>query len=194
MEIFYLIQRHITPSLFATPPLKPFTRYKISLWMISGEIIIEKLRNLFASDPLKIREIDEDGHISELSLRKDLLRSSPLDRAELFFWVYAAYFYRRQTIARAEEAAKYGAIEGLEYCNRDCLFSECLPRHGKIYTIEDAKNIKFRPGCTCDLLSYNSAWGKLSSQQLNNNESACAERALIYKRNQFREEFMHYIR
>lgn len=158
----------------------------------SGEIITNKLRNLFTSDTLKIREIDEEGHISELALRKDLLRSSPLDRAELFFWIYAAYFYRRQTISRAEEAANHGAIEGLEYYNRDCLFSDCLSRHGKIYKLEDAKKIKFRPGCTCDLLPYNRKWGKPASQQPNNNESLRAERALIYKRNELKEEFRQY--
>ncbi len=159
----------------------------------SGEIIINKLRNLFASDALKIREIDGEGHISEPAIRKDLLRSSPLDRAELFFWIYAAYFYRRQTVARAEEAAMHGAIEGLEYYNRDCLFSDCLSRHGEIYKIEDAKKIKFRPGCTCDLMSYNSGWGKPASQKPNNNESTRAERALIYKRNELKEEFRQYV-
>lgn len=131
----------------------------------SGDDIIRKLRNLFATEPIKVREIDmENPIIGEPEIRKALSFSSPLDRAELFFWIYASYFYRRQTIERAAEAFAHHAIEGLEHNTLDCRMPECQSRHGKIFTVEEARKIKFKPGCRCDLLPYNSRWDKLEKK------------------------------
>ena len=80
--------------------------------------------------------------------------------AELFFSVYASYFYRAQAINRAEDAYRLKAIEGLRYHALDCKFSECRARDGKIYTPEVAKTLIFKPGCRCDLRPYNSNWEK----------------------------------
>jgi len=81
--------------------------------------------------------------------------------AELFFFAYAAYFYRAQSIKRAEEAYKMKAVEGLQYKALDCKFSDCRERDGKVYTPAEAKALKFKLGCRCDLVPYNSRWDKL---------------------------------
>jgi hypothetical protein len=78
--------------------------------------------------------------------------------AELFFIVYASYFYRAQAINRAEDAYRMKSIEGLRYHALDCKFSECRTREGKIYAPELARTLIFKPGCRCDLRPYNSKW------------------------------------
>ena len=78
--------------------------------------------------------------------------------AELFFRAYASYFYRAQAIKRAEDAYRLKAIEGLKYHALGCQLSECRARDGKIYTPAEAKTLKFKPGCRCDLRAYNSRW------------------------------------
>jgi hypothetical protein len=67
-----------------------------------------------------------------------------------------ADYYRRQSIARAEEAFKHGAIEGLLYDSSDCLFSECIEHDGKLYSISDAKKITFKTDCRCGFSPFGS--------------------------------------
>lgn len=147
----------------------PLTLYNIDVEIVdqiqslflekSGPDIIDNLRRLFASESLRIKEIDDEpSPISELEIRQSLSFSSPLDRAELFFWIYASDYYRRKNIIRYEEAFMYGAITGIEYTKLDCKLPECQERHGKIFSINEAKKLKFMPGCRCDLLPYNSRW------------------------------------
>lgn len=126
----------------------------------SAPNIISGLHKIFQSEKIKVKELDEEGYISEIEIRKALSLSGQLSRAELFFFIYASYFYKRQTIARAEEAFKWGAIEGVKYSKGTCSFPECQDRHGNIYSIKEALKIKFRPGCKCDLSAYNSHWEK----------------------------------
>lgn len=81
--------------------------------------------------------------------------------AEIFFRVYATYFYRAHAIQQAEDAYLLKAIEGLRYHALDCKISECKARDGKLYTPAVAKTLIFKPGCRCDLRPYNSSWEKL---------------------------------
>lgn len=68
--------------------------------------------------------------------------------------------FRHKTILRAEEAYKYDAIDGLQYDARGCDFSECHALHKKIFTIEEAKKIKFKSDCGCSLLPFKRSWEK----------------------------------
>ena len=78
--------------------------------------------------------------------------------ADLFYRVYASYFFRYWTIVRAKEAMKLGAIEGLQYIASDRCPEECKNKNSKIFSIAEAKKIKFRLGCGCDLVPYNRKW------------------------------------
>jgi hypothetical protein len=134
----------------------------------SADEIIKRLRTLFAAEPIKVKEIDiKNSTVDEPEIRRALSFSSPLDRAELFFWIYASYFYTRQTIERAAEAFAHHAIEGLKYDKLNCRMPECQARHDKIFTIEEARKIKFRPGCRCDLLPYKSSWDTPTTRREN---------------------------
>ena len=78
--------------------------------------------------------------------------------ADLFYSVYASYFFRYWTIVRAEEAMKHGAIEGLQYIASDRCPEESKCKNGKVFSIAEVKKIKFKLGCGCDLVPYNRKW------------------------------------
>jgi hypothetical protein len=99
-----------------------------------------------------------------------------------------ADYYRLQSIARAEEAFKYGAIEGLLYDSNDCLLSECIERDGKVYSISDAKKITFKTDCRCGFSPYNSAWGISLEKHLAKNKERREARMLAVNRGNVRTE------
>jgi len=154
----------------------PLTFYNVSMdivhymrslfeGMVSAPDIISKLTIIFQTRQVGIREIDSLFRGGEscflqsgLNLKRILSLNEAEAKAELFFYAYASFYFRYKTIKRAEEAYKYNAIEGLEYNKFDCRLPECQERHGKVFSVEEAKRIKFKPGCRCDLLPYNSRW------------------------------------
>jgi|GEM_PF-5168278 len=99
-----------------------------------------------------------------------------------------ADYYRRQSIARAEEAFKHGAIEGLLYDSGDCLFSECIERDGKLYSIFDAKKITFKTDCRCGFSPYNSSWGISLEDHIAKNKERREARMLAANRGKARAE------